>query len=95
MELKNQPSLDISEDLLEAIRSFPLTREVEHCGVRTAVAPFDIYVDCPQCGARVKVRSFSAHGEIEDVFDAVFEWMNQPSAQEVARRRQKALEEDR
>ena len=94
MELKNQPNLDISEGLLDAIRSFPVRREVEHCGIRTGVAPFDIYADCPRCGARIKVRSFSAHREIEDVFDAVFAWMNQPMAQEVARRRQRALEED-
>jgi hypothetical protein len=94
MELKNQPNLDISEGLLEAIRSFPLRREVEHCGIRTAVSPFDIYADCPRCGARIKLRSFSAGGEIEDVFDAVFEWMNQPTAQEVARRRQRTIEED-
>jgi len=94
MELKNHPNLDISESLLEAIRSFPLQREVEHCGARMAVAPFDIYADCPRCGTRLKVRSFSATGEVEDVFDAVFEWMNQPMAQEVARCRQRAIEAD-
>jgi len=81
-------------ELLEAIRTFPVHREVEHCGVRTMVPPFDFYADCKQCGARIKVRSFSADGEIEDVFDAVFEWMNQPSAQDEARRRQTALKDD-
>jgi hypothetical protein len=67
---------------------------VGHCGTRIAAAPFDFYVDCPNGGARIKVRSFSAVGEVEDVFDAVFAWMNQPEAQEEARRRQVALKED-
>ena len=44
--------------------------------------------------APLKVRAFSAGGEIEDVFDAVFEWMNRPSAQDEARRRQTALKDD-
>ncbi len=94
MELKHQPNVEISEELLEAIRSFPPQREVEHCGSRIVTSNFDFYADCPQCGSRIKVRSFSATGEVEDVFDAVFEWMNQPTAQDAARRRQAALEEE-
>jgi hypothetical protein len=94
MELKQRLKIDVSEELLEAIRTFPVQREVEHCGVNMKVAPFDFYADCPRCGARIKVRSFSAGGEIEDVFDAVFEWMNQPKAEEEARRRQMVLKED-
>ena len=94
MELKHQPNVEISEDLLEAIRSFPPQREVEHCGSRIVISPFDFYANCPQCGSRIKVRSFSATGEVDDVFDVVFEWMNRPTAQDVARRRQAALEEE-
>ena len=44
--------------------------------------------------ARIEGPSFSAGGEIEDVFDAVFEWMNRPLAQDEARRRQTALKDD-
>ena len=33
------------------------------------VSPFDIYTDCLHCAARIKLRSFSADAEIEDVFD--------------------------
>jgi hypothetical protein len=94
MAVKSQPFLEAPPGLLEAIRSFPLQREVEHCGVPMRISPFDIYAECPQCGGRIKVRSFSAAVEIEDVFDAVFEWMNQPLAQELARRRQQALAEE-
>ncbi len=91
MDLKDSPALEISTDLIEAIRAFPVRRETEHCGTRIATDPFDFYVQCPRCGARIKVRSFTAVPEIEDVFDAVFEWMNQAGAAEAAKRRQAAL----
>src|SRR5437763_16305765 len=94
MDLKSKPLLEISPGLLEAIQSFPPQREVEHCGVRITVPSFEFYAECPQCGSRIKVRSFSAAVEIEDVFDAVLDWMNQPMAQEVARRRQEALAQE-
>jgi hypothetical protein len=76
VDLKSQAALNISGDLLEAIRAFPVHREIEHCGARIAFDPFEFFVTCPRCGARIKVRSFSAVPEIEDVFDAVFEWLN-------------------
>jgi hypothetical protein len=94
MDLMNHPGLQISGDLLEAIRSFPVQRDIEHCGVHFPVAPFDFDAQCPQCGTRIKVRSFSGGGEIEDIFDAVFEWMIRPKAQEVAQQRQAAIEEE-
>jgi hypothetical protein len=91
MDLKRQPEINLSEAELEAIRSFPTQREVEHCGVKFVISPFDFYATCPQCGTKLKVRSFSAHPEIEDLFDAVFEWLNQPGAGEVALSRRAAL----
>jgi len=94
MKLEQNSEAEINEGLLEAIRSLPLQRVVEHCGSRVAVSPFELYADCSQCGMRVKVRSFSAGAEVEDVFDAVFEWMNQPGALDLARRRQEVLRED-
>jgi hypothetical protein len=94
MDLKNHPGLEITGELIEAIRSFPVRRQVEHCGAQISVDPFDFYAACPRCGSRIKVRSFSGTGEIEDVFDAVFEWMNQPAAREAAERRQTALADE-
>ncbi|HTU92090.1 MAG TPA: hypothetical protein VMF69_18545 [Gemmataceae bacterium] len=79
---------------LESIESFPLHREVRHCGETCHVSPFDIYARCPRCGARIKVRSFAGGVEVEDVFDAVFAWMNQPGAEELVRRRQQVLQQD-
>src|SRR2546422_711621 len=77
----------------------PLTdAEVLSCfrpgGTRFAVSPFDIYAVCPRCGTRLKVRALSAVTEIEDVFDAVFEWMNSPAGREAAARRQREIAED-
>lgn len=94
MTLKNPSTIEIPNGLSEAIRAFPVEREIEHCGVRFTVEPFDIYADCPKCHSRIKVRSFSVHEEIEDVFDAVLEWMLNPEAEKVARRRQEILAEE-
>ena len=94
MDLKHHPGIDVTEELLDAIRSFPMEREVEHCGTRIVASPFDLYADCPRCGARLKLRSFAGVGEIEDIFDAVFEWLNRPKAREIAQRRQAVLGED-
>jgi hypothetical protein len=87
-------NIDIPAELLEAIKSFPLRRKVEHCGKTFLVPPFDIYATCPQCMTRIKVRSFSAQTEIEDVFDAVFEWVSQLDALMLMQARQKNIKED-
>jgi hypothetical protein len=92
MELNQQTSVDIPTGLLEAIRSFPVKRETEHCGVPIFASPFDFYAQCPRCGTRIKLRSFSGTSEIEDLFDAVFEWMKDPIARQAAASRQQQLE---
>ncbi len=70
--MATKAEVPISEELVEAIRDFPVQRELEHCGQTFAVSPFDIYFKCPACGQELKVRSFSGGVEIEDIFDAVF-----------------------
>jgi hypothetical protein len=96
MELsKTQPEVEIPPALIEAIRSLPARREVTHCSVPFTVSPFDVYADCPRCGTRIKVRSFSAVTEVEDLFDAVFVWIDRAQAEELVRRRQAVLREDR
>ncbi len=86
--------VDVPSGLVEAVRSFPSEKIVAHCGKRWSVSPFDVYSDCPQCGARVKLRSFTGGAEIEDVFDALFEWMNQPGVDELVRQRREAIAKD-
>lgn len=95
MKTDSQPRLDIPPGLVDAIKSFPIRRTVRHCGIAFPAAPFDIYANCPACGARIKVRSFSGTTEIEDVFDAVFEWMNDPAAQEAAAHRRQVIDAER
>ena len=58
MKIDSQARLDFSPELVDAIKSFPVRRTVQHCGTTFAASPFDIYADCPACGARIKVRSF-------------------------------------
>jgi predicted nucleic acid-binding Zn-ribbon protein len=85
---------EASAQLIDAIRTFPVERETEHCNHKFAVSPFDVYATCPDCGTRFKVRSFSSAAELEDVFDAVFEWMNDPAARAVADRRLAEIADD-
>jgi len=94
MPTRTDAPTDISPELIEAIRSFPVERETEHCNQKFQVSPFDFYATCPQCGTRFKLRSFSAVTEIEDVFDAVFEWMNEPAASVAAERRRAEIAAD-
>ncbi len=86
--------VNVSHDLIEAIASFPLAREVRHCGMTFRTSPFDIYASCPACGTRLKVRSFAAVAELEDVFDAVMTWMLQPGAEALVRQRQAEIAAD-
>ena len=88
MKLRTNPQIEIPSGLLDLIHSFPMAREVEHCGRKFIASPFDIYTECPQCLTRIKLRAFSGTCEVEDVFDAVFEWLMKPEAAKLARRRQ-------
>jgi hypothetical protein len=92
-ELK-APSPPIAPELIDVIKAFPHRREVRHCGATFTVSPFDVYATCPHCGQRLKVRSFAAATELEDVFDAVFAWMLRGDGAELARRRQEAIRDD-
>ncbi|HEY0051030.1 MAG TPA: hypothetical protein VGB68_17180 [Pyrinomonadaceae bacterium] len=84
----------VSYDLIEAIKSFPIHSEIKHCGSTFSVSPFDIYTVCPNCGTQIKLRSLSGAAELEDVFDAAFEWMAHPTAKEHFEKRQKEIIED-
>src|SRR5262245_3882090 len=94
MDLQDHKDIEVPWSLIESLKSFPVERQVQHCGASFAVSPFDIYAECPRCGTRLKVRAYSGVTEIEEVFDAVFEWMNQPGADELVRRRQQEIAAD-
>ena len=81
----------VSHQLIEAILSFPVSREINHCDETFFVNPFDIQVNCPKCEKSIKVRSFSGVTEFEDVFDAVFKWLKNPVAMNYFEERQKEI----
>ena len=83
----------VDSEVIEAIESFFLSREVEHCGSSFSVPPFENYADCPKCNAHIKLCGFTSSYEIEDVFDSVLLWMSRPEAQEIAQARQKKIVE--
>jgi hypothetical protein len=87
-----EPAID--PDLIDAIATLPLMREVEHCGTTFSASPFAFLAVCPACKTKVKLRSFSGMPEIQDVFDAVFTWMNQPGAAAIAESRRREIEAD-
>jgi hypothetical protein len=67
-------------------------REIEHCGGSARIVnPFEFSATCPHCTSRIKLRSYAGTPEIEDVFDGVYEWMNQEGAREVVENRRLAL----
>jgi hypothetical protein len=84
----------VTPQLIEAIRSYPTSREISHCGETFAVSPFDIQVNCPMCNQYLKVRSFAAIPEFEDVFDAVFEWLINPEAMKYFEKRKREIIDD-
>ncbi len=94
MTVAEQAAIDVTPELLEAITQLPITRSVHHCGRTFTASPFDLYAPCPHCGLRVKLRGFAGVPELEDVFDAVFAWMNQPSAAEAAEKRRQQIAAD-
>ncbi len=85
---------EVTSGLIDAIRELPTSRAVEHCGETHTVSPFDIYAECPRCGEKIKVRSFSGVPEVEDVFDAVFEWMLEPKAKAAGRDRMEVIKRE-
>ena len=80
--------------LIEQIKRFQGSRSVEHCGNTFRVPSFEFNVRCPLCDVEIKVRAFSAVTEIEDVFDAVFEWLLDPTNKEVAEKRMLEIKND-
>lgn len=86
--------IEIPSKLLELLRGLPKAREVEHCACVFEVSPFDIYATCPKCQTKIKVRSFCDAVELEDVFDAVFEWMERAKADDLVARRRREISED-
>lgn len=85
----------VSFAMIEAIKNFPGEKEIEHCETAFTVSPFDFYAVCPVCQTKIKVRSVGAAAELEDVFEAVFEWLAKPEAKASFEKRQREILGDR
>lgn len=94
MPVHHTTDINVTSELLEAIANFPAHREVHHCGTTFSAPSLDLYGTCPVCGTRLKLRAFSGVPELEDVFDAVLTWMQQPGAEAVARVRSAEIAAD-
>lgn len=87
-------SVEIPAELLDAIRSLPAERTVVHCGEEMQVSPLALYATCTHCGEILKLRGFTAHPEVEDVVDAVLEWMATPEGRAASASRMRDLTSD-
>lgn len=94
MNLDTSAKADVSPELLDAIRELPTIRLVQHCGTTFESSPLSLYATCPKCGTQIKLRAYSAAPEIEDLFDAVIEWMSQPGAEKAISERAKEIAAD-
>jgi len=83
-------------EIIEEIRRLPHFRRIRcrACGEERRVHALQIYSICA-CGTQVKCRSFGASGsEIEDVIDAVLEWMGAGEELQAVLRRQAEIQAD-
>ena len=96
MEIPHSKELNLSHQLLQAIAAFPLERDVQcfNCDQLISISPFEFYAECPRCNAKRKVKSMSGVTELEDVFDAVFQWLDQPRALAIMEHRQRVMRDD-
>ncbi len=81
--------------IIEEINSLPHYREFtcKNCGLKQKVYILVIQGKCEQCGIIYKYRGFGSIGtEIEDVIDAVLEWLGTGSELEDAMNRKKAID---
>jgi hypothetical protein len=94
MSLETASKVEVSPELVEAVRTFPIRRQVRHCGTSFEVDALSIYATCPACKTKIKLRAYSAAPDLEDLIDAVLEWMTQPAAKAVAEARMKKIAAD-
>jgi DNA-directed RNA polymerase subunit RPC12/RpoP len=66
------------------------------CGRHGVVGILSMYVDCPQCSTRLKLRGYGAIGDdVEDVVDAVLAWMGSGATMDAAMKRKEELDRSR
>lgn len=80
---------------IEDIQDLPHYREYtcHNCGHKQNAFVLLIQRECEQCGTRSKLRRYASVGtEIEDVVDAVLEWLGQGTEFEDAMKRKRVID---
>lgn len=64
------------------------------CHTSVRYHALQIYANCPKCNTQIKVRAFGGVGtEIQDVIDAVLEWIGDGENLEAVLKRHKQIRE--
>lgn len=61
----------------EFIEKFPKTRKFKHCQVEHEVSNLIMYTECSQCHTKVKLWSFGAPKEIQDIINLCERWLKE------------------
>jgi len=93
MKAEDVLKVDVSWELIEAVKSWPRQKKTEHCENVLMLDPFAVDTTCPTCGKTLKLRHLSDRAEIPDVFDAVFKWIVMHDADSVAEQRVEDIRE--
>jgi hypothetical protein len=83
--------------VIEKIQKLPHDRiwMCRKCGQRNTASVLAIDVDCERCSTKHKLRGDAAIGtEVEDVIDAVLEWMGTGARLEVVMKRKSAIDRE-
>ncbi|CAN5428319.1 hypothetical protein BH10ACI2_BH10ACI2_16220 [soil metagenome] len=84
----------VTDEIINEVKTSPVSKQLEHCGQKFSSGYLSFYATCPKCETRIKLRSFSANPELEDLFDAFIEWSLKPGAAEMIKERREAIVED-
>ena len=63
--------------IYDLIKRFPKTRSFKHCDKIYTVSNLKIYGHCSICLAKIKLRSFGAPKEIQDIILLAKEWLEE------------------
>ena len=84
-------------DIIQRIENLEHFRQVKcpACKEKQRFYILDIHGSCSTCGTKLKLRGLGSIGtEIEDVIDAVLEWMGEGKTLEVSLNRQRQIIEE-
>ena len=78
-ELNPLASKETMNEIIDEIKNLPAFSPIQcpKCGHEYEVSALLIQGECPNCNLYIKYRAFSAEKEIQDVIDAVLEWIGE------------------